>query len=499
MTQGLHAIVGTEGVYPVSELYELGQCLPATVVAPASEAEVAALIEYAIGTHLPFVVAGGTTHLSALLPPEGTWWVMSTARLKGVVDYSPADLVITLRSGTTLAEAQQVLAEHYQYLPWNPPLPEQATIGGIVASNRAGSWRFRFGTPRDPLLAVRAVRGDGVAFKSGAKVVKSVAGYDIHRLLCGSWGTLSVLTEITLKVYPLPRVREAVGWYGEWETLEPTLAELLRSPLRPDGISVIALKQEAPQEDLGFALEALLPTGTSLPLTLAPQEATETLLPDEGGESLCSSFKVFYARPAEAVQVQAPPLASTVVLERPPQVESPLQIETLPKPEEALAPLPMEGSERPFLLLEFSGNAGAVEWQINWLLEHGYPALPVELNQVEYLRDLLAPRRHALMVQLLMRSSEVAHTLQEVIGKGFSAIAYPGSGVLYLWSDDPEKAQTLVDYLQHTSHRWRVLQMPYEAQRLLPPIPLSPGERLLMRQIKAALDPHHLLPVLPGL
>lgn len=493
MTQGLHAIVGSEGVRPAAEIYKLGECPPATVVAPSSEAEVAALIEHAIGTRLPFMIAGGATHLSALVPPDGTWWVMSTERLKGVVDYSPADLVITLRGGTTLAEAQQVLAEHHQYLPWNPPLPEQATIGGIVASNRSGSWRFRFGTPRDPLLAVRAVRGDGVAFKSGAKVVKSVAGYDLHRLLCGSWGTLGVLTEITLKVYPSPRAREVVGWYVDWDTLEPTLADLLRSPLRPDGISVIALGQEELREGLAFEIEAPAQQATSFPTLRVPQGTEGKFTPSEGRESLCASLKVSHGCKAE------PAHASTVVLERPPQRESILPTETLPQLEPQVAPLQADGSVRPFLLLEFSGNAGAVEWQVNWLLEHGYPAQPVEPSLVNYLRDLLAPRRHAVMAQLLMRSSEVAHALQEATGRGFSALAHPGNGVLYLWSDLLEKVQTLINYLQFTPYRWRVLQIPPESRRLLPPIPLSQGERFLMRRIKEVLDPHHLLPALGGL
>ncbi len=242
MIESLHAIVGAEGVVPTTELHQVGDSAPSTVVAPSSEAEVVSLLECARGLRLPLVVAGSGTHLTALNPPSDSWWLLCTRRMNRVIDYSPEDLVITVGAGMTLAEMQAHLERHRQYLPWNVPLPEQATIGGIVASNRAGSWRYRYGTPRDILLAVRAVRGDGVAFKSGAKVVKSVAGYDLHRLLCGSWGTLAVITEITLKVSPLPQEREAVGWYTSWEQLEPTLAELMRSPLQPDGISVVCIR-----------------------------------------------------------------------------------------------------------------------------------------------------------------------------------------------------------------------------------------------------------------
>ncbi|GBC94060.1 putative FAD-linked oxidoreductase [bacterium HR15] len=258
MTEGLHAIVGREGILSDSARYAVGGQTPTTVVAPQNEPEVVALIEYAVGHRLPFTVVGSGTHLTALLPPEPYVWTLCTRRLNRVIDYSPADLVITVGAGMRLSEVQAVLGEHSQYLPWNPPLPDEATIGGIVASARGGSWRFRHGTPRDRLLALRAVRGDGVPFKSGAKVVKSVAGYDLHRLLCGSWGTLAVITEITLKVAPLPSARRAVRWRVlDWNAVEPTLAQLMHAPLQPDSLDLVLLDssdRSAQSERLPFFL-----------------------------------------------------------------------------------------------------------------------------------------------------------------------------------------------------------------------------------------------------
>lgn len=242
MYEGLHAIVGAEGVLSDGSRYAVGNWQPATVVAPCNEQELAALVEYAVGYRLPFVVTGSGTHLTALSPPEPSAWALCTRRLNRVVDYAPADLVITVGAGMCLSEVQAVLQAHGQYLPWNPPLPDEATIGGIVASARSGAWRFRHGTPRDRLLALRAVRGDGVPFKSGAKVVKSVAGYDLHRLLCGSWGTLAVITEVTLKVAPLPEARQAVYWRApEWGVVEPTLAQLMQAPLQPDSLDLVLI------------------------------------------------------------------------------------------------------------------------------------------------------------------------------------------------------------------------------------------------------------------
>jgi FAD/FMN-containing dehydrogenase len=242
MQEGLYAIVGSAGRGALEANYRLDDAAPFAVVAPASESEVCALLEYTHAMRTPCLVTGSGTHLTHLVPPDRAWWLLCTRRLSRVVDYSPQDLVLTVGAGMTLHAVQELLQEHRQYLPWNPALPQQATIGGIVSSNRAGAWRYRFGTPRDRLLAVRAVTPDGVAFKSGAKVVKSVAGYDLHRLLCGAWGTLAVLTEITLKVQPTPQHFEAVGWQTTWDALEPTLAELMQMPLQPDGISVLAMQ-----------------------------------------------------------------------------------------------------------------------------------------------------------------------------------------------------------------------------------------------------------------
>jgi len=248
MHEGLQAIVGTEGVLNERTQYAIGGHVPATVVAPQNEQEAAALIEYATGHRLPFVIAGGATHLSALAPPKPYAWTLCTRRLNRVVDYSPADLVITVEAGLRLSEVQTVLNAHGQHLPWDIALPQEATIGGIVASGRSGAWRLRHGTPPDRLLAMRAIRGDGVPFKSGAKVVKSVAGYDLHRLLCGSWGTLAVITEITLKVAPLPETRQAVRWrMSDWKNVEPTLAQLMQAPLQPDRIDLVLLDASLPE------------------------------------------------------------------------------------------------------------------------------------------------------------------------------------------------------------------------------------------------------------
>lgn len=237
---GLETIVASEGVVPEVKAFPVDGFTPQTAVAPGSEEEVRALLEHAQGYQLACIVWGGGTQIRTGDPPEQYDWALLTKRLNRVTDYQPTDLIVTVQTGVTLEHLQEVLNTHGQYVPWNPPLPQHSTIGGIVASGRAGSWRLAHGTPRDRLLAMRAVRADGTAFKSGAKVVKSVAGYDLHRLLCGSWGSLGIITEVTLKVSPLPESRAVCSWHvNSYEQAEQMLSSILSSPLQPEALDLL--------------------------------------------------------------------------------------------------------------------------------------------------------------------------------------------------------------------------------------------------------------------
>lgn len=239
--QGLSAIVGSEGVISQTELLAIAGRSPKIGVAPQSEEEISALLEQANGCKAPVVVWGGGTEAQVGRSALDRYdWTLCMNRMDSLVDYQPADLVVTAQAGMNLKTLQSVLSEYQQTLPWNPPQPERSTLGGIIASARSGSWRFGHGVPRDRLLAMRAVRGDGMAFKSGAKVVKSVAGFDIHRLFCGSRGTLGIITEVTLKVAPLPERSELWGMAVEhYESAEAALSEWMAMAILPDSLDLL--------------------------------------------------------------------------------------------------------------------------------------------------------------------------------------------------------------------------------------------------------------------
>lgn len=162
------------------------------------------------GTRLEIRGGGSKAEIGA--PREAR--IVSLAALRGVVDYDPAELVLTVRPGTPLAEITALVAGERQMLAFEPfdhgPLfgrpAGSATIGGVIAAGVAGSRRVTAGSARDHLLGFTAVSGRGEIFVAGAKVVKNVTGYDLPKLMAGSWGRLGAMTELTLKVLPSPRV-----------------------------------------------------------------------------------------------------------------------------------------------------------------------------------------------------------------------------------------------------------------------------------------------------
>ncbi len=131
--------------------------------------------------------------------------------LSGILDYDPGEYTFTALAGTPITEVDRPLAEHGQYLPFDPPLAERgATLGGTVAAGLSGAGRVRFGGVRDFLIGVRFVDGQGRLVRGGGKVVKNAAGFDLPKLMVGSLGSLGVLVEITFKVFPRPEARRTL-------------------------------------------------------------------------------------------------------------------------------------------------------------------------------------------------------------------------------------------------------------------------------------------------
>jgi len=199
--------------------------------APQSSGEIADLLAEAAHAKIPVEVRGrGSKHEVGRLVQTGS--VVSTERLTGISLYEPTELVLSAAAGTPLAEIEGLLAEREQQLAFEPvdlgPVlgspPGQASIGGVFATNLAGSRRILAGAARDHLLGVHCVNGWGESFKSGGRVMKNVTGYDLCKAVAGSWGTLAVMTEVTMKVLPQPAETRTLLCFG---LPDPTAVEAM--------------------------------------------------------------------------------------------------------------------------------------------------------------------------------------------------------------------------------------------------------------------------------
>jgi glycolate oxidase FAD binding subunit len=211
----------------------------AAVSAVSTDAVVAAVRESA-ASRAPLRIAGRANWLTAGRPVSAEK-ALSLRDDSGVVDYVPGDLTLTVRAGTTLAEIERVTREHDQWLPLDPFGSNEGTIGATVATASAGPLATSFGLPRDPLLGLEFVNGRGEVVRAGGKVVKNVAGFDLSRLLTGSWGTLGVITEVTVRLYARPKVDRsfAVSLEGGENSTTAFVRAVTDSPLAPFALELM--------------------------------------------------------------------------------------------------------------------------------------------------------------------------------------------------------------------------------------------------------------------
>ena len=173
------------------------------MLAPRDTKDLVEIVARATAERTKLELAGGGTKTGFGAPRDCE--VVSMQNIAGVVDYDPAELVLTVRPGTSLADVQDLVAAENQMLAFEPWGELGATIGGTIAAGVAGSRRVTAGSARDHLLGFTAVSGRGETFVAGAKVVKNVTGYDLPKLMTGSWGRIGAMTELTVKVLPKPR------------------------------------------------------------------------------------------------------------------------------------------------------------------------------------------------------------------------------------------------------------------------------------------------------
>jgi glycolate oxidase FAD binding subunit len=205
-----------------------------SIVAPADIAEASAILTEAGARGEAVAFLGGGTELGLGYPPTRIDRLVKTERLTRVVEYAPADLVVEVEAGLTLAALQKHLAPHGQRLALDTPHPEIATLGGLIATGAFGPRRARYGTLRDLIVGVSLVRADGARVRGGGKVVKNVAGFDLPKIAVGSLGSLGLIATATFRLHPLPEAAQALRVPGcDGAALAALSRELIARKLEP--------------------------------------------------------------------------------------------------------------------------------------------------------------------------------------------------------------------------------------------------------------------------
>lgn len=203
----LEPIVGPENVRPAGA-YVVDGVMPRIAVSPPTAEAAAEVIRYAHKQNAALIPQGGRKHIALGNLPVTYDIALDTTNLNTIVEYEPEDLTITCGAGMTLGALHKATANAGQTVPFDPDLPDEATIGGVLASDAWGAARMSLGAPRDFTIGLRVITGDGLITRAGGRVVKNVAGYDLCKLYIGSLGTLVVITEATFKTLPLPKAND---------------------------------------------------------------------------------------------------------------------------------------------------------------------------------------------------------------------------------------------------------------------------------------------------
>jgi glycolate oxidase FAD binding subunit len=173
-------------------------------VRPSTAEEVAAALKRASDERKSAVIRGAGTKMDWGQPAPQIDVMLDMRQLNRILAHEHGDLTATIEAGATLRDVNHALARHRQWLPLDPPFAEEATIGGILATNDSGPLRHRYGTPRDLVIGIQLATTDGVLAKAGGRVVKNVAGYDLSKLVTGSFGSLAAIVSATFKLSPIP-------------------------------------------------------------------------------------------------------------------------------------------------------------------------------------------------------------------------------------------------------------------------------------------------------
>ena len=239
----LEAVIGADRVNGRSESctkFAVDGVVPSAVVRPASSAEVVEIVRFAKNEKLALIPCGNCTKLGIGMPPTRYDIALDMTGLNQIAYYDPGDLTLSVDAGMNLTQLAEALAQQQQFLPSAVPFFEECTIGGTIASNIGSTLRPGYGSARDFLLGAEFVNGAATFTKSGGRVVKNVTGYDLHKLLIGSLGTLGAITRLNFRTFPLPAgYGHLVSTFSSVDSFVRFQAMVSKSPLTPNSFDIL--------------------------------------------------------------------------------------------------------------------------------------------------------------------------------------------------------------------------------------------------------------------
>lgn len=262
-------------------------------VSPSTIEELSAIVSCANRNQWRILPCGHASKLHWGGVVDQVTLVVSTEKLDRLVEHAEGDLTVTAEVGISFAELQAIVGKVGQFCAIDPRFRDQATLGGIIATGDSGSLRHRYNSVRDMLLGITFVRYDGEIVKAGGRVVKNVAGYDLMKLLTGAYGTLGILVQATLRVYPIPPTSRSILLTGDPDSLAEATQTLLSSALTPAKVDLLSASMmnalglkpavgllvsfQSIPESVNLQIERLTEVATALGLSVADADLWEGL------------------------------------------------------------------------------------------------------------------------------------------------------------------------------------------------------------------------------
>lgn len=238
--ENLENIVGADGVSPRQPENLPLDPPPSCIVYPQTPEQLAAVVTLAAQNQWRIMPCGSGSKLHWGAIGQHINIVVSTARMNQLISHAVGDLTVTVQAGMKYDELRQILAGAGQFLALDPSYSDRATIGGIVATADTGSLRQGYHSVRDQLLGISFVRSDGQLVKAGGRVVKNVAGYDLMKLLTGSYGTLGIISQLTFRLYPLQAASQTVLLTGDASAINQASQTVRNSALTPVALDILS-------------------------------------------------------------------------------------------------------------------------------------------------------------------------------------------------------------------------------------------------------------------